>query len=64
MSDQKLFEAAFPYADDVLALPVEDIDQAANWYGEKFDMKEIQRRASPLPTVILERDGVEIGFHC
>ena len=32
MSESKLFEAAFPYADDVLALPVKDIDEASTWY--------------------------------
>ena len=30
MTDQPLFEAAFPFADDVLNLPVEDIDQTVS----------------------------------
>ena len=30
----KLFEAAYPYQDDVLALPVEDIDTAAGYYAK------------------------------
>ena len=62
MNASKLFEAAFPYADDVLALPVKDIDQAAAWYSEKFGLHEVERRDTPVPTVILERDGVQIGF--
>ncbi|MDE0038907.1 MAG: VOC family protein [Gammaproteobacteria bacterium] len=62
MSDSKLYEAAFPYQDDVLALPVEDVDRAAAWYGERFGLNEIERRDDPVPTVILERDGVRIGF--
>ena len=62
MSDQPLFEATFPYQDDVLALPVEDLDQAASWYGQAFGLAEVERRESPVPTVIMQRDGVQIGF--
>jgi len=58
----KLYEAAYPFQDDVLALPVEDIDRAAAWYGEGFGLREVERRDDPVPTVILERDGVKIGF--
>ena len=62
MGSDKLYEAAYPYQDDVLALPVEDIDRAAAWYGERFGLREVERRDDPVPTVILERDGVQIGF--
>ena len=58
----KLFEAAFPFADDVLALPVTEIDAAAQWYAKAFGMIEVERHDNPAPTVILERDGVRIGF--
>lgn len=36
--DMKLYEAAFPYAEDILALPTEDLDQAATWYGAAFGL--------------------------
>ena len=62
MGSAKLYEAAYPFQDDVLALPVEDIDRAAAWYGERFGLREVERRDEPVPTVILERDGVQIGF--
>lgn len=62
MGGSPLFIEAFPYQDDVLALPVEDIDVASDWYCEKFGMTEVSRSASPVPNVILERDGIEIGF--
>lgn len=62
MNTTLLFEDAFPYQDDVLALPVENIDEASAWYGEKFGMTEVSRSDSPVPNVILERDGVKIGF--
>lgn len=58
----RLFEAAYPFQENVLALPVKDIDQAADWYGDKFGLVEVERRDDPLPTVIMERDGARIGF--
>lgn len=60
--NDKLFEAAFPYGDDILGLPVTDLDQAATWYAECFGLREAERRTTPHPTVVLERDGVKIGF--
>ena len=57
-----LYEAAYPFADDVLGLPVRDIDEAARWYGERFGLREVERREAPVPTVVMERDGVRIGF--
>ena len=57
-----LYVAAFPFVDDVLALPVKDIPQTVQWYSGAFGLKEVERRASPQPAVIMERDGVRIGF--
>ena len=62
MTDQPLFEAAYPFADDVMRLPVEDIDRTVSWYKNAFDLTEVERRNTPVPTVILERDGVQLGF--
>ena len=56
------FLAAYPYQNDVLALPVSNADEAASWYGQNFGMREIDRGTQPHPFVILERDGVKIGF--
>ena len=62
MNSNKLYEAAFPYMEDVLALPVEDIERASAWYRDAFGLTEVERKDQPVPTVILERDGVRIGF--
>jgi catechol 2,3-dioxygenase-like lactoylglutathione lyase family enzyme len=62
MPKTKLFEKAFPYQTDILGLPVKDLDAAAEWYGRAFGMKEVERFDEPHPTVVLERDGVRIGF--
>ncbi len=58
---EKLFAAAFPFQDDVLGLPVEDLDGTAAFYTEAFGLTEVSRREVP-PTVVMERDGVQIGF--
>ena len=57
-----MFKSAFPYQDDILSLPITDLDATSRWYAENFGMEEIERRSTPVPTVILERDGVRIGF--
>jgi catechol 2,3-dioxygenase-like lactoylglutathione lyase family enzyme len=62
MSDEPRFKKAFPYQKDVLALPVTDLDTASKWYGEHFGMTEVERLDQPVLTVILERDGIRIGF--
>lgn len=62
MFDSPLFQDAFPFQDDVLALPVTDLDQAVRWYSQAFGMTEVERRDDPVPAVILERDGTRLGF--
>src|SRR5262252_10292777 len=62
MADKTVFEKAFPYGNDVLALPVNNLDSAAQWYANSFAMVEVERRSEPAPTVIMERDGTRIGF--
>jgi len=57
-----LFEKAFPYGDDLLALPVADLESATKWYARHFGMVEVDRPSRPQPTAIMERDGVRIGF--
>ena len=58
----RLYESASPYGSDILALPVADLDRAAEWYRARLGLVEVERRNEPIPTVILERDGVRIGF--
>ena len=62
MSSEIRFKEAHPYQNDVLALPVTDLDTASQWYCKHFGMSEVERLDQPVPTVILERDGTRIGF--
>jgi catechol 2,3-dioxygenase-like lactoylglutathione lyase family enzyme len=62
MSSGPCFKKAFPFQQDVLSLPVTDIDAASTWYCSHFGMAEVERHAAPTPSVVLERDGTRIGF--
>lgn len=62
MTKTPMFKAAYPFQEDVLALPVTDLDQATTWYANAFGLSEVERQNAPHPTVIMERDGVQIGF--
>ena len=62
MSDEPRFKAAYPYQEDVLALPVADLNAASQWYCKHFGMVEVERIGQPMPTVILQRDDTRIGF--
>lgn len=62
MGENVIFEKAFPFGDDIFALPVADLDSAANWYAHHFAMAEVERKLEPRPTVIMERDDVRVGF--
>ena len=62
MSNEARFRKAHPFQNDVLALPVTDLDAASRWYSSHFGMVEVERFDEPVPTVILERDGARIGF--
>lgn len=62
MPTQATFQSASAYKNDILALPVTDLDAASDWYCKHFSMTEVRRRETPNPTVILERDDVQIGF--
>ncbi len=56
------FVKASAYSGDVVHLPVKSIDDASQWYASTFAMKEVKRSDTPVRNVVLERDGVRIGF--
>ena len=62
MSEIQTFKAAYPFQQDVLGLPVVDLDVASKWYSEHFGMVEVERHSGSCPTVVLERDGTRLGF--
>ena len=62
MASEARFKEAYPFQNDVLRLPVIDLDAASRWYSQHFGMVEVERIDEPVPTVIMERDGARIGF--
>ena len=62
MPSKARFIAAFPYQEDVLSLPVTNLDNTSLWYEKHFGMVEVERIGQPVPTIILERDAIRIGF--
>lgn len=62
MPIQPSFKSASPFQNDVMALPVNDLDATSEWYGKHFGMTEVERFEQPASTVILERDGTRVGF--
>ena len=62
MVEKSLFLAVYPYQEDALTLPVKSINEASQWYCKVFGMEEINRVDGPDAAVILERDGVRLGF--
>jgi catechol 2,3-dioxygenase-like lactoylglutathione lyase family enzyme len=62
MANEPRFIAAYPFQDDVLSLPVADLDGTVGWYTTHFGMTEVERTDQPVSRVILERDDARIGF--
>ena len=62
MANNRSFKVAYPFLNDVLTLPVKNLDEASIWYGNAFGLSEVERNDHPHPTVIMERDGARIGF--
>ena len=62
MTDRAKILTASPFQNDVLALPVSDLDQASDWYQKNFGFNEVERKDDPNPTVLMERDEVRLGF--
>lgn len=62
MSEDSFFKAAYPFLEDVTTLPVKDLDEAVDWYGNAFGLTEVERSSNPIPQVIMARDDARIGF--
>mgnify|MGYP003344530087 CR=1 FL=1 len=59
MTATPAFKAAFPYQQDVLDLPVSDLDAASEWYSKHFGMVEVARTLMTDPKVILKKEYLD-----
>jgi lactoylglutathione lyase len=57
-----VFRSAVPYADDAMNLPVQDVEAAIPYYEKTFGFHVVSRSDSPHRSVILARDGIQIGL--
>jgi len=51
-----------PYADDEMNLPVADVDAAIPYYEQRLGFRVVSRSESPTKSVVLARDGIQIGL--
>src|ERR1700682_6610130 len=57
-----VFTRAAPYADDVMNLPVENVEAAIPFYEESFGFRVVSRQDAPQKSVSLARDKIQIGL--
>jgi catechol 2,3-dioxygenase-like lactoylglutathione lyase family enzyme len=57
-----IFRSASPYADDAMNLPVQDVDAAIAYYEKVFGFRVVSRQDAPHKSIILARDGIQIGL--
>ena len=57
------FKNAWPYQDDVMKLPVADVEAAVPFYENMLGFRVVERADSPHRSAILERDGLRIGLN-
>ncbi len=57
-----LFKTAWPYKEDAMNLPVENIDSAIPFYETVMGFKLLSRSDSPCKSAVLGRDVIQIGL--
>ena len=57
-----VFKTAWPYADDAMNLPVENVEAAIPFYEAIMGFKLVTQKDSPCKSAVLARDGIQIGL--
>jgi catechol 2,3-dioxygenase-like lactoylglutathione lyase family enzyme len=57
-----VFKTAWPYADDAMNLPVENVEAAIPFYERIMGFQLVTRNDSPWKSAVLARDGIQIGL--
>ena len=55
-----IFKTAWPYADDAMNLPVENVEAAIPFYEAIMGFRLVARNDSPCKSAVLARDGIQI----
>src|ERR1700690_3117443 len=57
-----IIKKAWPYQKDKMNLPVANVETAIPFYQKIMSFKLISQSATPYPSAVLERDGMQIGL--
>jgi catechol 2,3-dioxygenase-like lactoylglutathione lyase family enzyme len=57
-----VFKTAVPYQADEMNLPVENLEAAIPFYERIMGFQVVSRNDSPCQSVVLGRDGIQIGL--
>src|SRR2546423_15688837 len=57
-----VFRTAWPYKDDVMNLPVANVDAAVPFYETVMGFTIVSRTATPHKSAVLARDDIRIGL--
>lgn len=59
---KSVFKSAWPYQDDAMKLPVENVDAAVPFYENVMGFRVASRADAPHKSVVLMRDDIKIGL--
>jgi len=57
-----VFKTAYPYQEDAMNLPVENLEAAIPFYETIMGFRVVSRKDEPLKSAVLGRDGIQIGL--
>ena len=57
-----VFKAAWPYKEDKMNLPVENLEAAIPFYRTMMGFEVVSRKDSPCKSAVLSRDDIQIGL--
>ena len=57
-----IFKSAHPYVDDAMNLPVKNVEAAIPFYEAIMGFQVVSRKEAPCTSVILGRDGIQLGL--
>ena len=57
-----VFKTAYPYLEDAMNLPVENLETAIPFYETIMGFRVVSRKDEPFRSAVLGRDGIQIGL--
>ena len=57
-----IFKTVWPYKEDELSLPVENLEAAIPFYETIMNFQVVSRNDSPCKSALLSRDNIQIGL--